>query len=737
MATIVFSTVGQMLAGPVGGFAGTVLGSQVDAMIFGTGGGDREGPRLSDLTVQGSDYGTPLPRHYGVVRSAGTVIWSSGLKETAHRSGNGKTSRGQTTSYSYSASFAVAIAGRRIERVGRIWADGKLLRGTAGDMKAPGTIRVYDGSERQASDPALQAELGIDAAPCHRGTAYVVFEDLELADFANRVPNLSFEIFATGTDIAEIAADLCETVGAEVTTSGLAVPVRGFSASRNSDLGSMIAALNVLSPLTVTSGPGGLSLVERGAGAKVVLSEDETLWIEDAAPATKTQRRIAQASAPCVLTLVSSDPVRDYQPSLQRAFRVAAENRKSRHIDLPATLTSAESKQAAEAHLAETWASRARAQRRVSLSQAVLEPCDRVIIPGDGEWHVQRTELSALGMTLDLERRRSSAPTLPQADSGTAVITNDIPQGETALRVVELPPIGGEPTSAVRLWLATGGASAGWRRAEFWVSSDGGATWKAAGASSTPAKMGLVQSPLPASSPSSWDEQNSIVVELQDEQPLETRSRRSVMEGANLALVGDELIQFIDAQQIAPRRWRLSGLLRGRRATEGAVATHMAAEHFLLIEPEALVPLDVPLDHLGANLLVKAVGPADSLPEARAESLTVAGRSLRPFAPVHIKVSREPPGSLRIGWVRRSRLGFAWVDGVDAPLGEEREAYRLSVKSGGQEHRFVVHENGLIMSADDQNELFGSPVASGSVTIRQLSQLVGPGETASRSFDFS
>ena len=33
-------------------------------------------------------------------------------------------------------------------------------------------------------------------------------------------------------------------------------------------------------------------------------------------------------------------------------------------------------------------------------------------------------------------------------------------------------------------------------------------------------------------------------------------------------------------------------------------------------------------------------------------------------------------------WTRRSRAGWRWIDGVDAPLGEERERYRVTLASG-------------------------------------------------------
>ena len=75
-----------------------------------------------------------------------------------------------------------------IGRVGRIWADGKPL-----DISQL-TIRVHRGAEDQAADDLILAKEGAGNSPAYRGLAYVVFERLPLADFGNRIPQLSFEI---------------------------------------------------------------------------------------------------------------------------------------------------------------------------------------------------------------------------------------------------------------------------------------------------------------------------------------------------------------------------------------------------------------------------------------------------------------------------------------------------------------------------------------------------------------
>jgi hypothetical protein len=182
MATLVLSTVGSLVGGPIGQAVGAIVGQSVDQMLFAPKA--RHGPRLGDLSVQTSSYGTQIPKLFGTMRVAGTVIWSTDLIERRTTSGGGK-GRPKSIDYSYSASFAVALSGRRVLEVRRIWADGKLLRGAGGDFKVRTGFRLHTGDEDQMADPLIVAAEGAAQAPAFRGLAYAVFEELELAEFGN------------------------------------------------------------------------------------------------------------------------------------------------------------------------------------------------------------------------------------------------------------------------------------------------------------------------------------------------------------------------------------------------------------------------------------------------------------------------------------------------------------------------------------------------------------------------
>lgn len=224
MATLLLTGLGTLIGGPLGGALGALAGQQIDHALIGSE--TRQGSRLKELSVQASNYGAAIPRVYGRMRIAGTVVWATDLTEHREKSGGGK-GRPKTVTYSYTSSFAVALSSRPILGIGRIWADGSLLRGSEGDLKVPGTLRVHRGYGDQAPDHLLAAAEGADTCPALRGCAYAVFEDLQLADFGNRIPSLSFEVLADDGELAvsSIVADLLP----EANIEPLAQPVLGFS----------------------------------------------------------------------------------------------------------------------------------------------------------------------------------------------------------------------------------------------------------------------------------------------------------------------------------------------------------------------------------------------------------------------------------------------------------------------------------------------------------------------------
>ncbi len=185
------SILGATITGAqIGGAIGALVGTQIDAALMPAV--KRTGPRLSDINIQSSTEGASIPRVYGSMRLAGQLIWASRFKETTGKTrsgGKGASSPAvETTSYLYSISFAVGLCTGPVTRIGRVWADGSLI-----DVSQY-TVRVHPGDETQVPDPLIEEIEGAGNTPAYRGLCYVVFEDMPLAAFGNRIPQLQFEV---------------------------------------------------------------------------------------------------------------------------------------------------------------------------------------------------------------------------------------------------------------------------------------------------------------------------------------------------------------------------------------------------------------------------------------------------------------------------------------------------------------------------------------------------------------
>lgn len=208
MARLAVSVAGAAVGGFFGGAAGARLGFMAGAMIGSylfpaNSNVVVEGSRLSDKTVSSSAYGAPISINYGTVRTSGNVIWSSGIREqrnssTVSAGGKGGGGASQTNvTYTYFCSFAVAFGEGEADDVLRIWADSKLIY----DKTGTGTLsaddldfRFYPGSETQLPDSIIEDDVGEENCPAFRGITMIVFDDLPLANYGNRIPNITAEI---------------------------------------------------------------------------------------------------------------------------------------------------------------------------------------------------------------------------------------------------------------------------------------------------------------------------------------------------------------------------------------------------------------------------------------------------------------------------------------------------------------------------------------------------------------
>ncbi|AKM08128.1 phage tail protein [Pelagerythrobacter marensis] len=671
MATLVLGTIGTLVGGPIGGALGALVGRGIDSSVI--GGNGREGPRLKDLAVTTSSYGQPLPRHFGRMRVAGSVIWATDLVENRESEGGGK-GRPKTTTYSYSISFAVALASRPIAEVGRIWADGNLLRGAAGDLKTGGTMRLYRGHGDQRPDPLIAAAQG-DGCPAFRGCAYVVFEDLDLADFGNRIPALTFEVIADsgGVALADVIEPLVPDAAGAVALPGLG----GYSYEGGSLRGSL-ETIDSLFPLAGDCAGAQLTIASGDPPAQSAMLLPEPVVVpgdgdDTGSSGPEYERDAGHPDVPGSLRYYDSE--RDYQPGLQRSDPGGDAGRT---LEFPGMLSPDDARALIDALNTRAQGSRDRLSLRVAEVNPAIGPGALVRVPDiDGLWRIESWEWDQDGVALELRRHMTMRLAPSPGDAGTPSRPVDSAPSPTLLRAFELPWEGMGDSSDPPIYAAVSAPGPGWRGAALYLDR-AGALEDLGPADRRRAVTGVLAAMLPPSPARLLERGATLAVDLAGaDMVLGSASAEALATGVNRLLIGEEIVQFSSAARESDYRWRLEGLLRGRGATEAAAATgHPAGAPVTLLDT-ALTPLAIDRALHAQPPVIAAIGRAEDDPVmATVESF---GRARRPLAPVHPRSRVLPSGALALEWTRRARGAWRWLPEVDAPLVEEAERYRVGV----------------------------------------------------------
>ena len=676
MATLILGAVGTAIAGPLGGAIGALAGNQIDTLLFAPG-GKREGPRVKDLAFSTSSYGQPIGRQFGHMRVAGVIIWSTDLIESRDTSGGGK-GKPKVTTFSYSASFAVAISSRPIHAVGRVWADGRLLRGSAGDLKSAGSMRVHHGHGDQAPDPLIASAEGVQS-PAFRDCAYVVFEDLQLEEFGNRIPALTFEVMAD----AQPLVTLGQLVPDALTRPGFdqLEHMIGFT-DEGGPLLDSLEAINRAYPLACVTGGTTVEIDLQGLVASDLPVLPEPLAVgpsDGAAGAGREQFRRAAATDPAPVAIRYYDRDRDYQPDVQRAIGLPASGWEIM-LDLPAAMVSGGARQVVNSN----------AQNRrwqgetISWTVAELDPAmgpgAKVRIPQiGGVWSIAGWEWSDQGIELTLERLPPLLASATPADPGRINPPVDLPAVPTVMKAFELPWDGTGSQNVLSFFAAVTASADNWSGAALFVEQAEGLVPLDAFANRR-SVMGLLTAPLAASPATSLEPASELVVDLAgDDLVLGSTTISGLTAGANRLLVGREIIQFLAAVQTGTRSWRLSGLLRGRGGTEAAAGLGHAAGTDAILIDETLIALDPAFIAETGATRIAAIGLADDMPVFA--TLEADGLSRRPPPPVHARRAIAPNGDWDLCWSRRARGQWRWPDFIETPLIEEQEAYLVGVGS--------------------------------------------------------
>lgn len=743
------AAIGFFVGGPTGALYGAQIGMTAGGLIDPPAGASIEGPRLKDLSVMVSTYGNAIPLVYGNEnRVAGNVIWSTGLIERAKKKKSGGKGGGggsSTAEYSYSVSFAMAIGAGPLLAVRRIWANSKLIYDVA-DGKPIAVARsmtFYPGSTTQMPNPLMEQHLGAGNVPAYRGTSYIVFDQLQLADFGNRMPNIEVEV--QGVQVPTVAGalhDMCRRAGVEnASVAGLQQPLRGYVLSSGGTAAASIAPMASAFYFDVAEQAGQVRFVKRGQAMKgTIRMQDMGATDPSETPGVPvTFETVTALEMPKEVTFKYADPAMDYQINAQRAQRERGLAQNNMIQESAITMTADEARRVADRLLWEHWTARRTAKYRVDDKWLRTQPGDVLGIPVDGQIIPHKLLRATRGHNgiIDIEAQRDD-PEIYQSNATGAVgeLMQNVVRypGVTRLVLIDGPIVRDQDDDTGFYWAASS-ESDGWRGAEILRSSDGGASFSEMSPVLVRSDIGDVQGTLPGGPADLWDRDTVLtVVMLHDSDELESLDEDSVLRGNNAAWVGNpngqggEIIQFATATLVAPRTYELRNLLRGRLGTEARIGTHGAGEVFVLVNAAVNGRSDYGPEDWQRSRLYKPVSILTEPDDTAAQSFTNTGVGKIPLSPVHITGTRDGENNLTAAWVRRTRLRVPGLGSGPVPLGEETESYEVDILVGSTVVRTLTSTAPVVQYTAAQQSADGiTPGSAVSLRVYQMSTVRGRG----------
>lgn len=382
--------------------------------------------------------------------------------------------------------------------------------------------------------------------------------------------------------------------------------------------------------------------------------------------------------------LAFADPLDDYQTGAARAVRAGAEGNAAA-LDLPGAIEQGQAEALAADWLGRAWSGRETAKFAVPARVRAPVPASLISLPGRaaGDFVVTAVEE---GLTRMIEARRIlRLPPSPDRARLPPMRPRSALPGLPLALFLDLPMAGGE---AVHQRFKVACYVKPWRMQVVSCSPDETGFEQRATLPNR-ATVGELAEAAPGGVEGRLDDERTLTVRLYAG-ALASVPLTQMLNGANVIAIRSqagawEIVQFASAEEIAPGLWRLGRLLRGQLGTRDALEAGAAIGADVVVLDQAVVTAGLRQGEEGLELSWRMA--AGGLTADAATTLTethVGGlRAGLPLSPVHLSATRQPDGGYAFAWVRRGRIDADSWNGVDIPVDEPSESYRLRIGAPG------------------------------------------------------
>lgn len=498
--------------------------------------------------------------------------------------------------------------------------------------------------------------------------------------------------------LSSIVSSVCALIGldaSQIDVTELTDSVHGYLVNTVTQARRAIEPLQLAYFFDGVESDGKIKFLKRGRSSSVTIDEEDlsahgpSSDTPDPIVTTQTQ----ELDLPKDLEVTYVDPNLDYQPNVQTSKRTIVNTKEVKNISLPIVLSASAAKQIAEKLHHMLWLERIKHSLKYSRKYLYLDPTDVITLTIGGNTYVVRILNLGYGANglINVETVQEDVAVYTSTAEGAEgewIPPTAIPYvGPTLLILIDSNLFRDEEdnTSPNGFYYVATGYFSQWAGAAIYRSTDGGSSFTMFRSIISPAVIGSATTVLgDVDTPNVWDKGNSVTIHITTpDGELSSDTELNVLNGANGALLGNEVIQFATATLNGDGSYTLTNLLRGRRGTEHETGGHATGDRFILLSPSTMYRTDLGSGDLNLERIYRAVSLGMSYASGTNQNFTNTGKGLKPYSPVHIRGSRDGSNNLTITWKRRTRVGGAWLDSVDASLGEDSEEYEVDIYNNG------------------------------------------------------
>jgi hypothetical protein len=566
------------------------------------------------------------------------------------------------------------------------------------------------------------------------------------------------ELLDDGVALSQVISEECMQSGllvpSDINASALSSVVRGY---RIGSLGAIRAAIEPLQaawPFDVVQRGYVIHFISRG-GASVADIPDVDLGAQTVGnvrsvsdtPIKLSISREIDSQLPRRVRLKYLDRVREYDFSEQYAERLSTDAVNLLSLDLTIVMTATEAAQKAEVLLYLYWMERYDASFTLPPTYLHLEPADVVTVETP-EANI-KLRLTSVNYTSDdlVECKAKYADSAIY--TSTAVGEEPTVTGVTVVQpttwssyvLLDIPTIfSSQPTYS--FGVAMYGGNSGWGGGVLMQSKDDGTSWASVAELAAPgATTGICSNSIGVAESRLIDNSSILDVTLRTGE-LFSVTELAMLNGANYFAYGAdgrwEIIAAKTCTLVSGKSYTLKDMLRGRFGTEWAMSTHSAGDVVVLLDTNDVETILSESSQIGLPYLYRGITLNRDIDSDTNRTFTYRGINLKPLSPVYVTgVGSLVTNDWTLSWIRRTRIGGEWRDGVDANLGESLEKYEVDIFSNSSyttvKRTLTVYSQTATYTSAQQVTDFGANQTSLYFKVYQISSIVGRGVGASAS----